>query len=196
MTMTGLLFCPCEPTERLVIIVVVVFVIGIAAAAAFVVASTIGSNFSVVIWVEFNKMLAIVAWIAVSVCSVLYMRWWADAALAFLLFHSPIYIPRYELRYYYYSPTSASVYGSMFWSFIIVCTYTNIANVLPVIFLSFLRVMTFGICEVCAFTFRPLFGFDFEVVVVPCCWRRCRFPFGHVTICRRFYYGSLLNNIQ
>lgn len=49
MTMVGLLFCPCEPTERLVIIVVVVFVIGIAAAAAFVVASTIGSNFSVVI---------------------------------------------------------------------------------------------------------------------------------------------------
>lgn len=58
--MVGLLFCPCEPTDRFVIIVVVVFVIGIAAAAAFVVASTIGSNFSVVMWVEFNKMLAIV----------------------------------------------------------------------------------------------------------------------------------------
>lgn len=56
------LFCPFDPAaDRFLIIVDVVFVIGMAAtAAAFVVASTIGINFSVVICVEFNKMLGII----------------------------------------------------------------------------------------------------------------------------------------
>lgn len=60
--MVGRLFCPCElAAERFVIMVDVVLVIGMAAtAAALVVASTIGSNLSVVIWVEFNRMLGIV----------------------------------------------------------------------------------------------------------------------------------------
>lgn len=54
------LFCPFDP-DRFLIIVDVVFVIGMAAtAAAFVVASTIGINFSVVMCVEFNRMLGII----------------------------------------------------------------------------------------------------------------------------------------
>lgn len=54
------LFCPFDP-DKFLIIVDVVFVIGMAAtAAAFVVASTIGINFSVVMCVEFNKMLGII----------------------------------------------------------------------------------------------------------------------------------------
>lgn len=60
--MVGRLFCPFElAADKLVIIDDVVFVIGIAATtAAFVVASTIGLRCSVVICVEFNKMLGIV----------------------------------------------------------------------------------------------------------------------------------------
>lgn len=56
------LFCPFElAADRFVMIVDVVFVIGIAAtAAAFVVASTIGISFSVVMCVEFSKMLGII----------------------------------------------------------------------------------------------------------------------------------------
>lgn len=55
------LFCPFDP-DRFLIIVDVVFVIGMAAtAAALVVASTIGINFSVVMCVEFNKMLGIIS---------------------------------------------------------------------------------------------------------------------------------------
>lgn len=54
------LFCPFDP-DRFLIIVDVVFVIGMAAtAAAFVVASTIGISFSVVMCVEFNRMLGII----------------------------------------------------------------------------------------------------------------------------------------
>lgn len=62
MIIVGRLFCPFElAAERLVMIVDVVLVIGMAAtAAAFVVASTIGINRSVVICVEFNRMLGIV----------------------------------------------------------------------------------------------------------------------------------------
>lgn len=53
------LFCPFD--DSLVIIVDVVLVIGMAAtAAAFVVASTMGINFSVVMCVEFSRMLGIV----------------------------------------------------------------------------------------------------------------------------------------
>lgn len=56
------LFCPFDPAaDKFLIIVDVVFVIGMAAtAAAFVVASTIGINFSVVMCVEFNRMLGII----------------------------------------------------------------------------------------------------------------------------------------
>lgn len=60
--MVGRLFWLPELTcDRFVIIVDVVFVMGMTAtAAAFVVASTIGNNFSVVMCVEFNKMLGII----------------------------------------------------------------------------------------------------------------------------------------
>lgn len=60
--MFGRLLCPCElAAERFVIMVDVVLVIGMAAtAAALVVASTIGISLSVVICVEFDKMLGIV----------------------------------------------------------------------------------------------------------------------------------------
>lgn len=56
------LLWPFELTiDRFLMIVDVEVVIGMAAtAAAFVVASTIGINFSVVICVEFNKMLGII----------------------------------------------------------------------------------------------------------------------------------------
>lgn len=56
------LFCPLElAADRFVMIVDVVFVIGMAAtAAAFVVASTIGINLSVVMCVVFSKMLGII----------------------------------------------------------------------------------------------------------------------------------------
>lgn len=54
------LFCPFElAADRFVMIVDVVLVIGMAATAAFVVASTMGNNFSVVICVEFSRMLGI-----------------------------------------------------------------------------------------------------------------------------------------
>lgn len=62
------LFCPFVPTaDNLVIIFDVVFVIGMAAtAAAFVVASTIGISFSVVMCVEFNIMLGIMKFYSIS----------------------------------------------------------------------------------------------------------------------------------
>ena len=60
------LFWPFElATDRFLMIVDVVVVIGMAAtAAAFVVASTIGINFSVVMCVEFSKMLGIMGFIS------------------------------------------------------------------------------------------------------------------------------------
>lgn len=65
------LFCPFElAADRFVMMVDVVFVIGMAAtAAAFVVASTIGINFSVVMCVEFSKMLGIMGIFVVQICS-------------------------------------------------------------------------------------------------------------------------------
>lgn len=54
----GRLFCPWVLADRLVIIVVVVLLIGMADAAV-VVASTIGSNFSVVMLAAFKKILGI-----------------------------------------------------------------------------------------------------------------------------------------
>lgn len=60
------LFWPFElATDRFLMIVDVVVVIGMAAtAAALVVASTIGINFSVVMCVEFSKMLGIMGFIS------------------------------------------------------------------------------------------------------------------------------------
>lgn len=69
MMMVGRLFWPCDVTERPVIIVVVVLVIGITAAAAFVVASTMGSSFPVDKFVAFNRMLGITLSFVFLVCA-------------------------------------------------------------------------------------------------------------------------------
>lgn len=83
------LFCPFElAADRFVMMVDVVFVMGIAAtAAAFVVASTIGINFSVVICVEFSKMLGIMRIFVVENCPVVNsLHSLSSSLLVFFLF--------------------------------------------------------------------------------------------------------------